>query len=51
LARTQMDDLAAEEEQLREDLLNKKYNAAVDDMERVAAEFNVAVQTYRSRDE
>ena len=51
LARSQLDDIEPEDEQLREDMLSKKYNAAVDDMERVAAEFNTAVQTYRSRDE
>jgi len=50
-ARSEMDGLEAEDEQLREDLLNKKYNAAVDEMEKVAAEFNSAVQTYRSRDD
>ena len=34
-----MDNLEPEEEQQREDLINKKYNAAVDEMERVAAQF------------
>lgn len=47
--RAQMDDLTAEEEQAREDMLNKKYNAAVDDMEKVAAQFNDQVQAYRAR--
>ena len=51
LARSETDGLEAEDEQLREDLLNKKYNAAVDEMEKVAAEFNAAVQTYRGRDD
>ena len=51
LARSEIDELEAEDEQLREDLLNKKYNAAVDDMERVAAEFNAAVQSYRRRED
>jgi len=50
-ARSEMDSLEAEDEQLREEMLNKKYNAAVDDMERVAAAFNVAVQDFRSRDD
>jgi len=50
-ARSEMDGLEAEDEQLREDLLNKKYNAAVDEMEKIAAEFNAAVQTYRNRDD
>lgn len=40
-----------EDEQLREDMLNKKYNAAVDEMERVAAEYNAAVQAYLGRDD
>ena len=30
--------------------LNKKYNAAVDEMERLAAQFNVEVQAYRAKD-
>lgn len=51
LARSEIDGLDAEDEQLREDLLNKKYNAAVEEMEKVAAEFNMAVQTYRRRDD
>ena len=46
LSRLAMEDLAPEVEQQREELLNKKYNAAVEDEERVAAEFNVAVQDY-----
>ena len=49
-SRSDLDNLPAEDEQLREDMLNKKYNAAVDDMERVAATFNEAVQDYRNRD-
>ena len=44
------DSMEPEEEQLREDLLNKKYNAAVDDMEIVAANFNAAVQSYREQE-
>ena len=46
-----MDDLAPEDEQQREDLLTKKYNAAVDEMERIAAEFNTEVQAYRNREQ
>jgi hypothetical protein len=30
-------------------MLNKKYNAAVDEMERVAAQFNSEVQAYRAK--
>ena len=50
-ARAEMVDLQPEDEQQREDMLNKKYNAAVDEMERVAAEFNTEVQAYRGRDQ
>lgn len=50
-ARSQMEDLDPETEQQREDVLNKKYNAAVDEMEMVAATFNAEVQAYRERDE
>jgi hypothetical protein len=50
-SRSQTENLDPEEEQLREDLLNKKYNAAVDDMEIVAANFNAAVQSYKEREE
>ncbi len=49
-SRSKLDNLPAEDEQLREDMLNKKYNAGVDDMELVAAMFNDAVQDYRNRD-
>lgn len=49
VARAQMDDLSAEAEQQREDMLNKKYNAAVDEMETVAANFNEQVQAYKGR--
>ncbi len=49
-SRLQTDGLEPEEEQLREDLLNKKYNAAVNDMEIVAANFNAAVRSYKDRD-
>jgi hypothetical protein len=47
--RVTMEDLNAEDEQQREDMLNKKYNAGVDEMERVAAQFNVEVQAYRAK--
>ena len=48
-ARRDMVDLPPEDEQQREDLLTKKYNAAVEEMERIAAEFNTEVQAYRDR--
>ncbi len=47
--RAQLDDLSAEDEQMREDMLNKKYNAAVEEMEKVAARFNEEVQAYKAR--
>jgi hypothetical protein len=46
-----MEDIDAEQEQQREDMLNKKYNAGVEQMERVAADFNTEVQTYKARDD
>jgi hypothetical protein len=49
-ARAAIEELKPEDEQQREDMLTKKYNAAVDDMEQVAAKFNVEVQTYKARD-
>ena len=49
-ARNAIEDLDAEQEQQREDMLNKKYNAAVDEMERTAAQFNVEVQAYRAKE-
>lgn len=48
--RASMEDLQPEDEQQREDAMNKKYNAAVDEMERLAAQFNAEVQAYRARD-
>lgn len=48
-ARATIEDLSPEDEQQREDMLNKKYNAAVDEMERTAAQFNVEVQAYRAK--
>lgn len=50
-ARSTMDGLLPEDEQQREDMLNKKYNAAVDEMETVAAAFNTEVQAFRSREQ
>ncbi len=47
--RAQLDDLSPEDEQMREDMLNKKYNAAVEEMEKMAARFNEEVQTYKAR--
>ena len=32
-------------------MLTKKYNAAVEEMEQVAAKFNVEVQTYKARND
>ena len=49
-ARNALPDLAPEDEQEREDALNKKYNAAVDEMDRLAAQFNAEVQAYRAQD-
>ena len=51
LARLAMENLAPEIEQQREEMLNKKYNAAVEDEERVAADFNTAVQAFKQRDQ
>jgi len=48
-ARSKMDDLDAEVEQQREDLLNKKYNAGIDEMEILAARFNEELRRYRER--
>lgn len=48
-ARAGIEELSANDEQQREDMLNKKYNAGVDDMERRAAQFNVEVQAYRAK--
>jgi hypothetical protein len=46
-----MDDLEPEVEQQREDMINKKYNAAVDEMERIAAQFNAEVQAYKAKND
>lgn len=50
-ARSGMDELEPEEEQQREEMLNKKYNAAVEEMETLAAQFNAEVQAFRARSE
>ena len=50
MARAAIEELSPEDEQQREDMLNKKYNAAVDEMERLAAQFNVEVQAYRAKE-
>jgi hypothetical protein len=49
-ARALMTDIELEQEQQREEMLNKKYNAAVEQMEKVAAQFNSEVQVYKARD-
>jgi len=50
MSRAVLEDLDPADEQQREDLLNKKYNAAVDEMERLAAQFNVEVQAYKAKE-
>jgi len=50
IARDAMGDMQPETEQEREDMVNKKYNAAVDEMERLAAQFNAERQAYMARD-
>ncbi|MDE0753446.1 MAG: hypothetical protein OSB26_02210 [Woeseiaceae bacterium] len=49
-ARDTLGALEPEQEQEREDMVNKKYNAAVDEMERLAAQFNSEVQAYNAQD-
>lgn len=49
-ARAQIENLEPEDAQQREEMLTKKYNAAVDEMEKVAAKFNVEVQAFKERD-
>lgn len=43
------DDLDAAAKQQRIDMYNKKYNAAVDEMNLLAEEFNVQVRAYKER--
>jgi len=50
MALAAIDDISPEDEQQREEMVNKKYNAAVDEMERLAAQFNVEVQAYRAKE-
>ncbi len=50
IARAAIEIISAEDEQQRDDLLNRKYNAAVDEMERLAAQFNVEVQAYKAKE-
>ena len=50
-ARDTLGELEAYQEQEREDMLNKKYNAAVDEMERLAAQFNSEVQAYKAKED
>jgi hypothetical protein len=50
MARAAIEEISPEDEQQREDMLNKKYNAAVSEMERLAAQFNVEVQAYRAKE-
>ena len=51
LARLALEALDTETEHQREQLLNKKYNAAVEEMELLAARFNTEVQSYKSKDQ
>ena len=46
-----VDDLQPEVEQQREEMLNKKYNAAVEDEETLVAKFNVEIRAYKAREE
>ena len=50
-ARAEMGELEPDVEQEREDMLNKKYNAADDEKMRLAAQFNAEVQAYNARQE
>lgn len=43
------EDVDDEGQRQRKDLFNKKYNAAVEEMNLVAEEFNIQVRTYKSR--
>lgn len=46
-----MEELSSDMEEQREKRLNQKYNAAVDEMEIVAANFNSEVRAYKKRDD
>ncbi len=50
-AREALGNMEPDQEQEREDMLNKKYNAAVDEMERLAAQFNSEVQAYKAKED
>ena len=50
MARAGIGEISPEDERQRKDLLTKKYNAAIADMERIAAQFNVEVQAYRAKE-
>lgn len=50
-ARAGMGELEAEDIKQREDLLTKKFNAAHDEMLKVAAAFNDELKEFQSRDE
>ncbi len=47
----QLGDLDEKAKRQRADMFNKKYNAAVEEMNLVAEEFNLQVRTYRQRDD
>jgi len=49
-AQEAIEDLSPEIEQARNDALNKKYNAAIGAMERVATRFNAEAKSFRARD-
>lgn len=42
-------DIGEREKRQREDMFNKKYNAAVEEMNLVAEEFNIQVRAYKDR--
>ena len=50
-ARAAIDDLAPEIEQQREEMLTKKYNAAVEDEERLVAAINAEIRAYKESNE
>jgi hypothetical protein len=50
-ARAAIDDLAPEVEQQREEMLTMKHNAAVEDEEKMVAQFNVEIRAYKDASE
>ena len=50
-SRSAIDDLAPEVEQQREEMLTKKHNAAVEDEEKMVAQFNVEIRAYKTANE